>query len=106
MKELRRFVDEAPTDRELRQARDYLIGQMEIALESTDSQMMWLGEQLLGYGKVIPAEEIKRRVYEVRPSDVRKAAREFIRPDRLTAAVVSPLKSDRGICKILAGLSN
>jgi predicted Zn-dependent peptidase len=106
MKELRRFVDEAPTDRELRQARDYLIGQMEIALESTDSQMMWLGEQLLGYGKVIPAEEIKRRVYEVRPSDVRKAAREFIRSDRLTAAVVSPLKSDQGIRKILAGLSN
>jgi predicted Zn-dependent peptidase len=105
MQELRRFIDEAPGERELREARDYLIGQMEIALESTDSQMMWLGEQLLGYGKVIPAEEIKRRVYVLRPSDVRKAAREFFRPERMTAAVVSPLKSDKGIRKILAGLS-
>jgi predicted Zn-dependent peptidase len=104
IKELRRFVDEAPNARELQQARDYLIGQMEIALESTDNQMMWLGEQLLGYGRVIPAEEIKRRVFQVNPSDVRKVAREFIRPERMTAAVVSPLKSDRGIRKMLAGL--
>lgn len=106
MKELRRFVDDAPNAQELRQARDYLIGQMEIALESTDNQMMWLGEQLLEYGRVIPAEEIKRRVLQVHPSDVRKVAREFFRPEFMTAAIVSSLKSDRGIHKILAGLAH
>src|SRR5258706_3081599 len=106
VRELRRFVDQQPTAKELHQSRDYLIGQMEIALESTDNQMMWLGEHLLGYGKVIPAEEIKRRIYEVRPAAVRKVAGEFLRPDRITAAVVSPLKSHSNMQKILIRLSD
>jgi len=101
IRELRRCVQTPPTLKELRQARDYLIGQMDLALESTDNQMMWLGEQLLGYGKVIPAEEIKRRVYEVTPAQVRQAARDFIRPERLSAAIVSPLESAPGIEKLL-----
>jgi predicted Zn-dependent peptidase len=101
-RELRGFVEKAPPLKELRQGRDYLIGQMEIALESTDNQMMWLGEQLLGYGKIIPVAEIKRRVYAVTPAEVRKAARDFIRPERLSAAIVSPLESVPGIEKMLA----
>ena len=101
VRELRRFLDHPPTPKELRQSRDYLIGQLEIALESTDNQMMWLGEHLLGYGKVIPAEEIKRRIYEVRASELKKVAREFLRPDRISAALVSPLRSDPRIEKLL-----
>jgi predicted Zn-dependent peptidase len=33
---------------ELRRARDYLIGQIDLSLESTENQMMWLAEQLIG----------------------------------------------------------
>lgn len=101
VKELRRLVDEAPHPKELRQARDYLIGQMEIALESTDNQMMWLGEQILGYRKVFRAEEIKRRLFEVTPSAVKIVAREFLIPSGLTVSVVSPLQSAPGIEKVL-----
>ncbi|HMC28913.1 MAG TPA: pitrilysin family protein, partial [Verrucomicrobiae bacterium] len=101
VRELRRFLDHPPTPKELRQSRDYLIGQLEIALESTDNQMMWLGEHLLGYGKVIPAEEIKRRIYEVRASELKQVAREFLRPGRISAALVSPLRSDPRIGKLL-----
>jgi predicted Zn-dependent peptidase len=99
--ELRRFIDRAPTVKELREARDYLIGQMEIGLESTENQMMWLGEHLLGYGKVISASEIKSRLREVGPTHVRQMAREFFQPDRISLAVVSPLESAPGIEKQL-----
>jgi len=102
IRELRRCVQTPPSLKELRQARDYLIGQMDLALESTDNQMMWLGEHLLGYGKVIPAEEIKRRVYKVTPGQVRQAAVDFIRPEKLSAAIVSPLESAPGIEKLLS----
>jgi predicted Zn-dependent peptidase len=104
--ELRRLVERAPTVKELRQARDYLIGQMEIALESTENQMMWLGEHLLGYGKVISASEIKTRLWEVRPAQVRQMAREFFQPHRVSAAVVSPLQSAPGIEKQLRRIGN
>jgi predicted Zn-dependent peptidase len=80
---------------ELRRARDYLIGQIDLGLESTENQMMWLAEQMLGYGRTVPPEHIKHRLSEVRASDIRAAAREFLRPERLSLSVVSPLESER-----------
>jgi len=101
-RELRRFTDTAPAAKELRDARDYLIGQIDLSLESTENQMMWLGDQLIGYGKIIPPSQIKQRLSEVRPGQVCSAAREFFRPENMSLALVSPLKTDRGFAKILS----
>ena len=86
---------------ELRRARDYVIGQIDLSLESTDNQMMWLGEQLIGYDKIISPDEIKQRIAEVKASQIRAAARDFFRPERLNLALVSPLKTDRGLAGLL-----
>ena len=100
-KELRRLAEIAPTARELRDARDYLIGQIDLSLESTENQMMWLGDQLIGYGKIIPPVQIKQRLSEVKAGQIRHAAREFFRPERMNLALVSPLKSDAGLARML-----
>ena len=92
-----------PSAAELRRARDYLIGQLDLSLEGTESQMNWAGEQLLAYGKVIPPGETKRRITEVKPGQVRAVAREFFRPERMSLAVVSPLKRAAGLARILSG---
>jgi predicted Zn-dependent peptidase len=86
---------------ELRRARDYLIGQIDLSLESTENQMMWLAEQMLGYGKTVPPEEIKRQLVAVKPNDLRAVAREFFRSDRLSLALVSPLERDKGLANLL-----
>jgi predicted Zn-dependent peptidase len=101
LREMKRFVDEAPRTRELREARDYLIGQIDLGLESTESQMMWLGDQLLGFGKIFPPSQIKQHLTDVTAAQVRHVAREFFRPDRMHLAVVSPLKSGAGLAKHL-----
>lgn len=101
LRELRRLTRERPPAAELRRARDYIIGQMELAQESTESQMNWVGEQLLGYGKIIPPEEIKRRIAAVTTVDLHAAALAFFHPNRLCLALVSPLKSDRGLAGLL-----
>ena len=85
----------------MRRARDYLIGQLDLSLENTESQMTWVGEQLLAYGKVITPKETKERLGEVKPAQVRAAAREFFRPERMSLAVVSPLKSPDGLTALL-----
>jgi predicted Zn-dependent peptidase len=100
--ELRRLKETLPGAAELRRARDYVLGQLDLSLESTDNQMMWIGEQLIGYGKIIPPAEIKQRLREVKPSDIRAAARGFFRPERLTLALVSPLKTAPGLTRLLA----
>jgi predicted Zn-dependent peptidase len=101
MREVRRFRDTVPTAKELRQARDYLIGQIDLSLENTESQMMWLGDQLLAYGKIIQPAEVKQRLCDVKSSQVRRVARDFLRPERLSMAMVSPLKSAAGLAPML-----
>jgi predicted Zn-dependent peptidase len=91
--ELRRMAEAPPGAAELRRARDYVLGQIDLSLESTESQMNWLGEQLLGYGRILPPAEIKRRLRKVTPGEIRSAARDFFRPERLNLALVSQRKS-------------
>lgn len=102
MKELARFRNRPPAAAELNRARDYLIGQMDMALESTENQMMWLGEQLLSYGKVIPPAEVRQHLADVTPRQIQAAARDFFRTDRLNLALVSPLDQAKEIERELA----
>jgi predicted Zn-dependent peptidase len=101
LRELRRLAQAPPSKAEFRRARDYVIGQLELSLESTENQMMWIGEQLLGYGKIFKPGEVKRRLAEVTAGQIRAVARDFFRPERLNLALVSPLKSDFKLAKLM-----
>jgi predicted Zn-dependent peptidase len=101
VRELRRFTESPPSVAELRRARDYVIGQIDLGLESTDNQMNWLGEQWLGYGRIFRPAEIKGRLRAVTGGGIRAVAKDFFRADRLNLALVSPLKNDRRLAKIL-----
>ena len=101
LRELRRIREAAPRAAELRRAQDYVIGQTDLSLESTDNQMNWLGEQLLGYGRVFRPAEVKRRVREVTAGEIRAVARDFLRPERMSLALVSPLKAADPLARLL-----
>jgi predicted Zn-dependent peptidase len=93
MRELKRMAQGAPSAGELQRARDFVIGQIALGQESTDNQMNWVGEQLLGYGRIYPPAEVKRRLQKVTRNDIKQVARDLFRPERLNLALVSPLKS-------------
>ncbi len=101
MVELGRLTRNLLTSAELNRARDYVIGQIDLGLESTDNQMMWLGEQMIGYDKITGPDEIKQRIAEVRANQIRAVARDFFRPERFNLALVSPLKTERGLAALL-----
>ncbi|MDB6028320.1 MAG: Peptidase domain protein [Verrucomicrobiales bacterium] len=91
-KELKRLIEKPISAAELRRARDYAIGQLDLSLENTEPQMMWIGEHLLAYGKVYPASHVKKKIAEVTASQIRAAANDFFKPERMNLALVSPLK--------------
>ncbi len=101
VRELRRFIESAPTAGELRRARDYVFGQIDLGQESTDTQMNWVGEQILGYGTILSPARIRRRLARVAAADIRATASAFFRPDRFNLALVSPLKSARRLIPLL-----
>ncbi len=92
LREMRRLAEEPVSASELRRARDYAIGQINLGLESTETQMNWAGEQLLGYGRMLSPEKVKERLAAVTQAEIRAAARDFFVAERLHLAVVSPLK--------------
>jgi predicted Zn-dependent peptidase len=93
LREMKRLRENLVPMGELRRAREYLVGQLDLSMENSENQMMWLAEQWLGYGKIWAPEEVKKRLSAVKPSEVRAAARAFFRPERYNLALVSPLKS-------------
>jgi len=101
MRELRRCRDTAPTSAELRRARDYLVGQLDLSLEGTENQMMWVGEQWLAYNSILSPAAAKRQLSSVTAGQVRAVARDFFTRERLSLAMVSPLKSARGLTDLL-----
>jgi predicted Zn-dependent peptidase len=101
VREVRRLAESPPGAAELRRARDYVTGQIDLGQESTDSQMNWIGEQWLGYGTILSPGQIKDRLAKVTASEIRSAARDFFQPERLNLALVSPLKSAQHLERFL-----
>jgi predicted Zn-dependent peptidase len=101
LKEVRRMTEKLPGKTELSRARDYALGQADLSLEGSEQMMMWLGEQVLGFGRVIPPEETRAKIAAVQPSDIRRVARDFLTPSRLSLALVSPRTSDSGLGPLL-----
>jgi predicted Zn-dependent peptidase len=101
LREARRLVDRAPDKAELDRARDYAIGQADLSLEGSEPMMMWLGEQVLGHGRIIPLEETRSRLAAVQPAEIRRVAADFLQPSRLSLALVSPRRSERGLDRLL-----
>jgi predicted Zn-dependent peptidase len=102
LREMKRLRTQLIPAAELRRARDYLIGQLDLGLENSENQMMWAGEQWLGYGKIKHPDEFKKSLSTVTSVQVRAVARDFFRPERINLALISPLKSAHGMEKILA----
>lgn len=101
VQEMKKLTEKSISAGELRRARDYVIGQLDMSLESTEPQMMWAGEHLISYGRILQPAEVRNRISEVTATQVRNAARAFFRSERINLALVSPLKKTEGLQKLL-----
>lgn len=89
-RELRRLRDEVASEDEVGRARRYLIGQLDLHLENTENHMIWVGEQLLGFGKIRSVDAIKKSILEVTGEEVRSVAADFFTRKLARIALVGP----------------
>ena len=101
LKEVRTLASRRVRAVELERAKDYLIGQVDLSRDSTESQMNWLGEELIGHGRVQDATVLKRRISGVTSDDVKSVAAWFFRPENMTLAMVSELKEASELERLL-----
>lgn len=107
LKELKRVRREPVSPREFEQAVEFFVGQLLFALEDTVEHMCWAGECEIVLGEVEPAERIIGQVAKVHRSDLTQVARGILRPDRMSLAVIGPVKekTSHQMEQILAGVS-
>jgi len=92
LEEVEACCHKAPSRAELRKAQDYTMGQTLMGMESTTNQMMWLGESLLGHGKILDPVKIQERICAVTPEQIQSVACHCLRRGRLGVAIVGPTK--------------
>ena len=90
LRELARLKNRPVGAGELKQAKDYVIGQTRLGLESTSQQMMWVGDGLLSRGRFVPPDEAIAKLAAVTAEDVQSVARDVLLPSRASFAMVAP----------------
>ena len=91
-RELDRISSVRARPAELRRAKDYVIGQHRLNLESTTNQMIWMGETLLAYDRVVDPEIPRARFAAVTAAEMQAAARKYLfGPGRVAVALVGPV---------------
>lgn len=88
--EMSRIANFKVTPKELQCAKDYIIGQLRLALENPGRRLSWVAEHMLGFGRVIEPEEYIRQFHAVTAEDVRAVARHVIQRRNMSLAMVSP----------------
>ena len=94
-RELGKLLHKPPSKKELRQAQEYTIGQNELGLESTTNQIMWMGESLIAYDKVVDPEEVQAKFKEVTSEQIQEVANLCFAPQRMGLGGVGPVESSK-----------
>lgn len=94
IRELRAIKEDFVTKDELNRAKEYLRGQLLLALEDTASRMLWLGEREVLEGKAPEFGEIVRGINKVTERDVKRAANMIFKKENLNFASIGPARGD------------
>ena len=100
--ELERITREPVKEDELNRAKEFYLGQFELGLENSMSQMLWNGENLMTLGALRDPEEIVRKIRRVTPEDLIRVASGIFKTSSLNLAMVGPSLSEKDYSSLLA----
>ncbi len=100
--ELKRIRDEKIPSEELRKAKDYIIGNLYLGLESSDSLADFYGFQEILREEIKSPKEMEKEIEKITASDIQKVAKEIIQNKRLNLAIVGKYQDEERFRKILS----
>lgn len=93
--------DHKAPESELRKAKDYLIGNMYLGLESSDSLARFYGFQEIFKKNIKIPQEIEKEIEKVSALDITEIAKEIIQNKKLNMAIVGKYENDQRFKNIL-----
>jgi len=90
-KELSKIKRNGVSQNEFKRAREYLSGQLMLGLEDSMDHMLWIGEGVLAKNKVKTLNAVLKELKKIKPSDIKRIAKDILDNRRYNLAVVGPL---------------
>jgi predicted Zn-dependent peptidase len=94
--EIKKIKSKKVSETELNRAKEYLIGNMLMSLESTTNRMLRIAQSMIYFNKIKTVEETIRRIHAVSPDDIRELSNEIFdtsikfENSTLTRVILSP----------------
>lgn len=95
LEELRKIKGEKVDEKELKKAKEYLIGNMYLGLESSDSVNEFYGIQEILREKIKTPKEIEKEIEKVTIKDIEKIAKEIIKNENLNMAIIGRYTTEK-----------
>ncbi len=94
LSELFRFTKEIVSPEELNKAKEYIVGNMYLGLESSDSIAEYYAIQDILSDEILTPAKLVEKIRNVTSADIMEVAQEIVRNDRLAMAIVGNIKNE------------
>ncbi len=92
--ELRKLTRTPVDATELQGAIEYTKGNLLLASESADNQMVRIAQNEIHFQTDIPLETVIQKIESVSPGDLLQLASDLLRPDRMVLTLLGPVETD------------
>lgn len=101
MEEFKRLKTELVAPEELKKAKDYIVGNMYLSLESSDSLAEFYGYQEVMRKELLKPAEIAAKIKTVTAEDIQKMAKQIFTDKGLNMALVGPFEDKKEFIPLL-----
>ncbi len=95
-------LDEGVPEPELRKAKEFIKGRIQLRMEDTRAVSSWIGAQELIRDEILTVDEILAAIEAVTADDLLRISRDLLSTDRMHLAIVGPYRSEARFEKLLA----
>ncbi|SFG49219.1 Predicted Zn-dependent peptidase [Desulfotomaculum arcticum] len=102
VKEIRDIEKNGVTPAELARVKEQLKGNLLLSLENVNSRMSRLGKSQLYLGKVIPPDELVKKVMAVTVEDIKDLTKNIFKPENFCVASIGPWEDENMLLELIA----
>ncbi len=99
--ECKRLRDELVSPKELSKTKEYVLGNFEMGLESSDDLAEFYGLQEILRQPIEDPKTVEQKIRKVTAEDIRRVAKKYLTADRLNLAILGPKTDSAQLRKLL-----
>ena len=100
--ECKKLKEELVSDEEIKKAKEYIIGNLYLGLETSDSLAEFYLDQEVTTGKMRLPKEVEESIRKITAKDIQKVAKEVFQNKNLNLAIVGEVKDKTSIKRALS----